>query len=298
MNILVIGATGFIGAEFVGQARAAGHHVTGCGVGGWGSDSSAVFPDGRDYWDMAGGPVPDDMLDAAECLVMLAAIRPYPDFGFADYEKNVSLTQMYLDLAIRHGIGRFLLASSKAVYSGIDLPWREADSCVASSLYGASKLACEQLGMYYSRKGLLSFRALRFAQVIGTKERKGYLINTLIDNAVAGRAQTIFGTGEQARQYIYVKDVGRALLTAAEAPEGVSGIFNIGIPGRVSNLALAEAVNAAFGNEGNLVFDENRPMFGQDDEMSVEEARNVLGFTPAYGIRETFEDIARIMKED
>ncbi len=295
MNILVIGATGFIGSAFVKYARGAGHHVTGCGVGGWGFDSTELFPDSRDYWDMAGGELPGEMLDGADCLVMLAAIRPYKDFCFADYEKNVSWAQMYMDLAAEHGIENYILASSKAVYSRAAIPWREADSCVPSSLYGASKLAVEQLGMYYSSLGKFSFRALRFAQVIGMQERKGYLINTLIDNAVAKKPQTIFGTGEQARQYVYVKDVSRALLTAAEA-EGVSGIFNIGIPGRVSNLGLAEAVNAAFHNEGNLVFDAGRPMVGHDDEMDVAKAEEVLGFRTAYGIRETFEDIAKAMK--
>ena len=291
MEILVIGATGFIGAELTAFARHAGHHVLGCGRGGWEEKAASLFPDRADYWSLADGELPGEMLDRADCLVLLAARRPYAGFCFDDYANNVALARRYMALAMDHGLGNFVFASSKAVYSGGDMPWREDRACVPSSLYGASKLASEQLGLLYSAGDMLHFKGLRFAQVIGAGERKGYLINTLMDNARAGKTQTVFGTGEQRRQYVYVKDVCAAILAAAERPE-LTGVFNIAMPGSVSNLELAEAVNEAFGNDGNLRHDFSRPMVGADDEMDVTRAAEVLHFRASYTIRETFADLA------
>ncbi len=294
MNILTVGATGFIGAEFVRAARREGHTVTGCGRSLWEEKAKDLFPDRGEYWSLSDGPVPDGFWLRADAVVLLAAKRPYRDFGFEDYSGNVRTAYSFMTQAIGHGVRNFVFASSKAVYSGGNMPWKEDACCVPSSLYGASKLAAEQLGLYYGKEGKLQFKSLRFAQVIGAAERKGYLINTLIDNARAGKTQTIFGAGDQRRQYIYIKDVCSALLAAVQSP-AAEGIFNIGIPGNTSNLELAEAVNAAFHNEGNITHDMIRPMAGTDDGMDVTKAEEALGFRAAYSICETFADMAESM---
>lgn len=225
-------------------------------------------------------------------MVLLAAKRPYPGFCFADYAENVALAHRYMELAMNSGVKNIVFASSKAVYSGPDMPWKEDAPCAPSSLYGASKLAVEQLGAYYSEMDKLAFKSLRFAQVIGGNERKGYLISTLIDNARKKETQTVYGSGEQRRHYVYVKDVAAAVMAAEERPL-LSGAFNIGMTGSVSNLEMAEIVNECFGNAGNLVHDFSRPMLGSSDEMCVEKAEKELGFRAGYGIREAFADLAR-----
>ena len=291
MTIIIIGATGFIGAEATKKNRDAGHHVLGCGRSAWEGRSAALFPNKSDYFSTAGGTIPVEWLDEADCLVLLAAKRPYAGFCFEDYSENVALAQSYLSLAMEHGLKNVVFASSKAVYSGGGMPWNEDMFCVPSGLYGASKLAVEQMGLLYSSTERLNFKSLRFAQVIGMGERQGYLINTLIDNARAKKPQIIFGSGEQKRQYVYVKDVASAIL-AAEEKADLSGVFNIGMQGAVSNLVLAETVNECFGNKGNLIHDYSRNMFGSDDEMCVEKAEKTLGFRANYDIRETFADLA------
>lgn len=291
MTVLVVGATGFIGAEVTRINRVAGHHVIACGRKAWEGKIRKQFPDGEDYWSTEKGAVPNSLLHKADCMVLLAAKRPYQGFSFADYADNVTLAYRYMMLAMENGLKNIVFASSKAVYSGRDMPWREEISCAPSSLYGASKVAVEQLGAYFSAIGKLCFKSLRFAQVIGDGERKGYLINTLIDNAREKRTQIIYGSGEQRRQYVYVKDVADAVLRAEECST-ISGAFNIGMEGNVSNLELAEIVNECFGNTGNLVHDYSRPMIGSDDEMSIEKAKKELGFCASFDIWDVFSDLA------
>ena len=292
MTILVIGATGFIGTELTKIGRAAGHRMIGCGRSAWEGKNKALFPEKEDYWCTAEACLPAALLQQADCLVLLAAKRPYPGFCFEDYAENVAVAQRYMQLAMENGLKNIVFASSKAVYSGDERPWKEELFSAPFSLYGASKAAAEHLGLYYSAAGRLCFKSLRFAHVIGAGERKGYLINTLIDNAREKKPQVVFGSGAQKRQYVYVKDVAAAILAAAEKRE-ISGVFNIAMPAAVSNLELAEVVNASFDNVGNLIHDYSRAMTGSDDEMSVEKAERVLGFRARYGIRETFDDLAK-----
>lgn len=297
MTVLMIGATGFVGSEVTKANRIAGHHVIGCGRSTWGGKIAAQFPEREDYWCIEEDEVPSTLIQEADCLVLLAGKRPYPGFCFTDYVDNIALAHRYMKLAMEHGLKNIIFASSKAVYSGPDMPWREDVVCAPSSLYGASKLAVEQLGALYSETGKLCFKSLRFAQIIGIGERKGYLINTLIDNAREKKTQMVYGSGEQRRQYVYIKDVAAAILRAEENPM-IRGVFNIGMKGTVSNLELAEIVNECFDNAGNLIHDYSRIMCRCGDEMSVEKAKNELGFKANFDIRETFSDLAREMTQD
>ena len=246
MKCLIIGACGFIGNELSKYAREKGHTVLGCDVLPWDGKVQIQFPDKDDYCCVADSDPDSDFLTRADSMVILAGKRPYKDFSYEDFKLNIDIANKYINLAIENGIPNVVFASSKAVYSGTDLPWSEESVNSPSSLYGASKSAVEQLGLYYCLKGNTRFVSLRFAQVIGLGERKGYLINTLIDNAVEKKQQTLYGDGSQSRHYVYVKDVCEAILKACDS--STNGVYNIGMQKSVSNLELAEAVNRAFGN--------------------------------------------------
>ena len=172
MTILVIGATGFIGTELTKIGRAAGHRMIGCGRSAWEGKNKALFPEKEDYWCTAEGCLPAALLQQADCLVLLAAKRPYPGFCFEDYAENVAVAQRYMQLAMENGLKNIVFASSKAVYSGDERPWKEEMFSTPFSLYGASKAAAEHLGLYYSAAGRLCFKSLRFAHVIGAGERR------------------------------------------------------------------------------------------------------------------------------
>ena len=293
MIFLVVGSCGFIGTEFTQYARSKGHTVKGCDILSWEEKAKELFPVKSDYWCTLEKPE-DSFFENVDSIVILAGKRPYNGFCAEDYQFNIRTANEYLSLAIEHKIPNAVFASSKAVYSGDNQPWKEDSLNRPSSLYGASKSAAEQLGLYYGSTGSITFVALRFAQVIGMGERKGYLINTLIDNAIEKKQQVLFGDGSQYRHYVYIKDLCESILLAGNCRH--SGIYNIGMKTCTTNLELAEAVNIAFGNEGNLTHDYSKPMASNNDVMDTGKASNELGFNAQFDVYSAMKDIALGMR--
>lgn len=289
MRVAVIGGLGFIGQEFSKCALEAGHEVDVYDL----AVTASIDDERWSYHQIdLSGEVPAS-LGQADAMVLLAAIRPYNGFSYADYEKNVRIAIQGFTFARESGIRNVVFASSKAVYSDpTSMPWSEDLYPAPLSLYGASKVAVEQIASFLNSKQDMAIKSLRFAQVIGMGERKGYLINTLIDNAIAGKQQVVYGDGSQRRQYVYVKDVCGAILAALGKPD-IGGVFNIGMKGAVSNLELAECVNKVFGNDGNLACDSAKPMGDVCDEMNVSKAEMILGFKARYDLKGLFTDIAQ-----
>lgn len=226
-----------------------------------------------------------------DSLVILAAKRPVGTFTINDYYENIDIVKKNVIKAVESKVKSVVFASSISVYSGCNLPYFESDYSIPLNLYGASKSAGEQLGLLLTKDTNTRFRALRFAHVIGLNEKKGFLIRTLIDNAVNKKTQLIYGSGEQLRHYIYLKDVCRAILKAVCRTDK-SGVYNIGMEKPATNLELALCVNKAFGNEGNLKHDYSKEMIGINDEMSVDKAKSELGFAAQFDLESTLKDLA------
>ena len=289
MNIAIIGSNGFIGTELSMFLSKTGNYVIACDLFEVPNQKLQEQKNCK-YFCIKNFNKNNDLLKITDCMVILAGKRLYDGFCISDYINNIQILETYFNLAVSAGIKNIIFASSKAVYSGNNYPWAEDDYSIPSSLYGASKLACEQIGLFYAQKNNKNFKALRFAQVIGKGERKGYLINTFIDNAIAKKPQIIFGSGEQRRHYIYIKDICRAVLCAAKHTD-VSGVFNIGMEQTVSNIEMAECINDVFDNKGNIIHDYNQKMNIVNDAMKIDKAKKFLDFIAQYNLEKTFQDI-------
>ncbi|MBR6594387.1 MAG: NAD(P)-dependent oxidoreductase [Clostridia bacterium] len=282
MRIAVIGSSGFIGTELCAAACGAGNSVRGLDYA-----KPRQTVDGFEFVDLSATCDVYGALQDCDAAVLLAARRPTASFSHGDYSFNVSLGAEYFSVFHSLGIKNVVFASSTAAYSGGAMPWRETDACPPYSMYGASKAATDALALYYNASKGMNIKCLRFAQVIGMGERKGFLLNTLIDNAIAGRTQIIYGHGSAKKQYIYVKDVSAAILAALSKGD-CGGIYNIGMRYSYSALELAQCINRVFGNEGNLVHDYTKPESTDCFLMDVTKAERELGFTAAYGLEDAF----------
>lgn len=278
MRIAVIGGHGFIGSEFSNYAKANGHETVVIG-----SDCDIFTEEGEKKAKLA--------LQSCDAMVFLAAKRHTHRFSMHEYLYNVRLAERYMQLTVEMTVPNVVITSSCSVYSELLIPWKEDEFQTPLSLYGAAKQAIDSLALWHNASDGMKIKSLRLAQVIGMGERKGFLLNTLIDNAIAKKKQAIYGRGIGRRQYIYVKDVCEAILHCIVSQHDKSGIYNIAMNYNVSIIELAELINAIFGNSAGIDLREEMPEDPREYLMDVSKAKRELGWTAQYDLVTAFEDI-------
>ena len=278
MKIAVVGGNGFIGKEFIRYASERGHQTM-------------VIGSSVDAFSDSGGRQISELLSESDAVVFLAAKRPVSDFSLDDYCYNIRLAGAYFEYARKSGIKNVVITSSRSVYSSLSLPWKEKEWDCPLSLYGASKQAIDGLALHYNDLYGMKIKSLRLAQVLGMGERKGFLLNTLIDNAIMGRKQTVYGAGTGRRQYIYVKDVCDALLHSITEQADQAGVFNIGLDYNVSIIELAQLINEVFENKAGIEIFSDKPEDTKQYLMDVTKAEQELQWKPSYDLRRAFTEI-------
>lgn len=147
-----------------------------------------------------------------------------------DAEINVIGTLRVLEAARAAGVRKIVFSSSAGIFGELKyLPIREDHPVEPDSPYGASKLAAEKMCLAYAKLYDLEAVCLRYFNVYGVSQRYdayGNVIPIFAYRMLRNQTVTIFGDGEQTRDFVNVRDVARANFLAAEA-HGVSGAFNI-----------------------------------------------------------------------
>ena len=179
------------------------------------------------------------------------------------YAINVTGTIELLEAARRSGVRRIVLASSAAVYGPPqELPQRESAQTVCLSPYAASKAFNETLAKLYSLAHQLPVVALRYFNVYGPRQSPvsayAAVIPQFIQRLESGQAPQVFGDGKQTRDFIYISDVVRANLLAAEAESAAGQIFNICSGVEASLFDLLEGLASIFPNAPRAEFTDPR----------------------------------------
>lgn len=234
-----------------------------------------------------------------EAIVHLAALVSVPQ-SIADPDRNFRLnvvaTQRVLETARRHSVQRVVFASSAAVYGEeTEMPLRETSATHPISPYGAAKLASEALLLGQGATFGITVRCLRYFNVYGPRQdpKSPYsgVISIFCEKLQSGAAPTIFGDGQQTRDFISVHDVARANVIAACSPGLTSGVTNIctGKATSLSELATILRKHApsaprpvhAAAREGDI-----RHSFGSPDRAKVE-----LGFSPEVPLEQGLAEL-------
>ena len=229
-------------------------------------------------------------LDGVDSVIHFAAVRPInPLKTFDDYYVNIRITEQLFSACKKLSIMNFVLASTSSVYSPgkNEIPFREDGAVYPRNFYALSKIACEYLGEIYK----LNVKSLRIAPVLAFGEKEGYLIRTILDRANRGDDLIIYGEGIGKREYIYVKDIVNAIKTAISKPE-LKGVFNIGMGESISILEFINTVAEVFSDRGSKVIqDRSKPEDRNEYLMDGKKARSILGWMPAYNMKDAIMDI-------
>ena len=210
------------------------------------------------------------------------------DDPISDAEINVLGTLRILEAARAHKVRKVVASSSAGIFGELKtLPIREDHPIEPDTPYGSTKLCSEKLCLAYSKLYELEAICLRYFNVYGPNQRfdaYGNVIPIFAFQMLRGEPLTVFGDGEQTRDFVNVADVVQANLRAAVA-RNVSGAFNIGSGSRISINRLITLLHAASGIEPTVRYGPPRPGDVRDSLADISAASATLGFAPAVGHR-------------
>jgi len=206
-----------------------------------------------------------------------------------DSEINVIGTLRVLEAARSLGVRKVVFSSSAGIFGELKfLPIREDHPVEPDSPYGASKLAAEKMCLAYAKLYELEAIALRYFNVYGVNQRYdayGNCIPIFAHRMLRGETVTIFGDGEQTRDFVNVRDVARANLLASEA-RGVSGAFNVASATSITINRLVGLMSEASGLRPEVVYGPPRKGDVRHSRADITAAHASLGFEPSVGMTE------------
>ena len=235
----------------------------------------------------------------------LAAVSSVPlsvDEPLDTFDANLRGTWNVLEAARLAGVRRVVFISSASVY-GADcpVPFREDMPLKGSSPYATSKLVGEQLCDLYLRLYGLQTVALRLFSVYGPRQNPhsqyANVIPAFATCVLHGKTPTIYGTGEQTRDFVFVKDVVRALLQAARRRAVVGQVVNVGSGQQTSVKELLRLVQEVLGTD---IPPRHAPLKPGDDPRTCADttrARTLLGLNRLTPFRKGLRITCRWFKE-
>lgn len=199
---------------------------------------------------------------------------------------NIEATQRLLEACTRAHPDRIVYASSSSVYGDeVAMPMREDALPQPVSPYGVTKLAAEQLcHLYHVNYGLPTV-SLRYFTVYGPRQRPDMGFHKFLRATLVGEPISLYGDGEQTRDFTFVADAVAA--TVAAATRGVPGrVYNIGGGSRVSINDVLEMIGRVAGRRPTVSVDPAQKGDMRHTFADTSRARADLGFSPAVGLEE------------
>ena len=209
---------------------------------------------------------------------------------------NVEGTLNVLLAARDEGVRRIVNASSSSVYGNTgSLPRVETQAPDPISPYAVAKLAAERFCTSFTRVYGMEILSLRYFNVFGPRQdptsQYAAVVPRFIRAVADGEAVTIYGDGEQSRDFTFVDNVVNANLLAADAA-GISGeILNVATGGSITVNALADAIGALLDKPVEKAYEPAREADVRASWADIAQATRLLGFTPRVdfhdGLRRT-----------
>lgn len=245
--ILITGGAGFIGSHLADALLAKGYAVR--VLDNLSTGKPENLPLGHSRIELIEGDVADAALvqrcmqgcRAVVHLAAVASVQASVDDPVSTHQSNFIGTLNVCEAMRTHGVKRVLFASSAAVYgnNGEGLAIDEDTPKAPLTPYAVDKLAGEQYLDFYRRQHALEPVVFRFFNIFGPRQDPSSpysgVISIFTERAQQGLPITVFGDGEQTRDFVYVGDLVVLLLQALEQPCVESGAVNVGL-GRATSL--------------------------------------------------------------
>jgi UDP-glucose 4-epimerase len=298
MKALVTGGAGFIGSHLVNSLVSAGadvHVIDNLSTG----HPDYVHPHAvlhvldvasQDAKEVIQNVQPDVVFHQAAQVDVQRSIRE------PNYDANVNIvgTINLLEACSLASVKKFIYASSCAVYGDLEVDLiTEENPAQPISFYGISKLTPESFIRLFHKMYGLSYTILRYANVYGprqTPKGEGGVIAIFLNRLKHGMPLTVYGDGEQTRDFVYVKDVVSANLAAVN--HGHQEVFHVGTAVSTSVNQLVELLSNLHGSPIPVVYEPERKGDIRHSCLDNRKARQKMGWSPQNsivdGLRESY----------
>ena len=313
MRVLVTGGAGFIGSHVADGLVRLGHEVVVLDNESTGRREKVPAAAAYVRADVAVLPDLERAFEngiEAVCHIagQVSIIRSFSD-PVTDLRTNTQGTVNVLKLCVKHRVPRLLFASSMTNYGHTEeLPIPETHRCEPTSYYGITKYAAERYVQATGARADLDFQfdvtSLRMYNVYGPRQALNNpyqgVLGIFIGNLLRAEPITIFGDGEQTRDFIYIDDVVQAWVSALGHRTTFGRVFNIGSGSRLTINQLADAVLVSFG-ESRSTWDVRylpaRPGEQRHVEADIRAARE-FGWQPRVPFEAGLEKTLEWAKQD
>lgn len=299
-NVLVTGGAGFIGSNLVEYLLERDYNVrvvdnlfagSKDNLSGVMDDIDFIESDIRDMTSMI-GHCRD--IDGIVHLAAISSVALSIEEPVMCNDVNINATINLLNIAKKQGVAKFVFASSSAIYGNPeeDVPVNEEAKAYPLTPYAISKYTSEMYCDVYSKLYNLPAVALRLFNVYGMKQNAKSEYSAVIPKFIEAlnnhNSPTIYGDGEQTRDFVYVKDVVAAMELALNS-EAV-GTYNIASGKSYSVNELAEMIKKLLKKDLNINYQPQRTGEVKFSQADITLAKEKLGFEPAYLLEDGIKD--------
>ncbi|MCP4607339.1 MAG: dTDP-glucose 4,6-dehydratase [Planctomycetes bacterium] len=241
----------------------------------------------------------DDLLRQGFDVIVNFAAESHVDRSIIDsspfVKTNIEGTQVLLDAAKEHRIGRFLQVSTDEVYGSLGPTGKftEETPIETNSPYSASKAAADLLCRAYHHTHGLPVMITRCSNNYGPFQFPEKLVPLLITNALENREIPVYGDGLNVRDWIHTEDHCRALVSVVQKGKP-GGVYNVGADNEKTNIELVKSILDIMGKPHSLIqFVTDRP--GHDRRYAIDNTKieSETGWKPRIsfeeGLRQTIQ---------
>ena len=300
---LVTGGAGFIGSHLAEELVRRGHRVRVADSLVTGRRSNLDHISGVEFLegDLAGIEFARRAVEGSDYVLHQAAIPSVPRSvkdPITSNRANVDATLNVLVASRDAGVKRVVFAGSSSAYGDTPtLPKHEEMPNCPLSPYALQKVVGEQYLQLFTRLYGLETVSIRYFNVFGPRQDPSSpysgVISVFATALLEGHSPTIYGDGEQTRDFTYVANVVDGVLRACEAPGASGEVINVATAGRISLNVLFDEMRRLIGSDVRPIYAEFRTGDVRDSQADISKAARLLGYKPTIsfeeGLRRTVE---------
>lgn len=282
MNILITGATGFIGSHLCERLHEQNFVVHAVG------NKGRIAPKCTQFYQLNLDGIPWNMLPSRiDVCIHQAANNFTQDADIANMIQSnvISPSNIFYRLFEEKKCRQFIYASSASVYGNASVPQTEFKTKLNPlTPYAKSKMQFEQFAQVFGREKKCSVVGLRYSNVYGPneflKEKRASMIYQLLQNVLQNETPKLFKFGEHKRDWVYVDDVVNANILALNYKD--TNVFNVGSGESVSMNRVLELINLTLGKKIAAEYIDNNisATYQNESRLDLLHSKTFLGYQP------------------